>query len=101
MNERGNRGKPGVVYEDGCSIPDWGGCCCNCAWHLQDNHHCCTTRPEGMPNCVCSEPKGWICAAPEMERIHSGWPKHSYCECHTELKESEKVVLRIITKKDV
>lgn len=62
-----------------------GRCCCNCAWHVEDLHHCTTAwelRKE-KHGCVCSEHKGWICKSPEfIEGAHSGWPEHSLCELH-------------------
>jgi len=62
-----------------------GRCCCNCAWHIEDFHHCTTAlelRKE-KHGCVCSEHKGWICMTSEFEGVaHSGWTEHSLCECH-------------------
>lgn len=59
-----------------------GQCCCNCKFHVQDFHHCATTGQGADGKCVCSNPKGWICMPPEMDRAHSGWPEHGLCEMH-------------------
>ena len=62
-----------------------GRCCCNCRFRLTDNHHC-TTSPDlvaELGRCVCSLPKGFICAPPEFDgRVHSGWSEHGLCEMH-------------------
>ena len=71
---------------DECCVEMWGACCCNCIHHLRDNHHCTTAHElrEKKGGCVCSEPKGWICAPPEFEgTAHSGWTEHGMCEMHT------------------
>jgi hypothetical protein len=62
---------------------DWhkGECCCNCANHIEDFHHCCVDgQPDGK--CVCSEHKGWICISDPL-RAQSGWSKHGFCELWT------------------
>lgn len=69
-----------------CAIPQWGSCCCNCRWHIEDFHHCTTVEDRGG-KCVCSEPKGWICMSPEGH-AHSGWTEHGMCEMHEPKPES-------------
>ena len=63
---------------DPCQLPVHNACCCTCQHHLQDFHHCCTT-PEHT-GCVCRQPKGWVCLAPEYPGVHSGWSAHGLCE---------------------
>ena len=62
-----------------------GCCCCNCANHIEDLHHCTTVKGK-HDDCVCSKHKGWICII-EIEPgnlvAHSGWPEHGMCEMHT------------------
>lgn len=58
-------------------------CCCNCANHLEDFHHCATTSRDEN-ECVCSNHKGWVCCPP-MESdgkkiVYSGWSEHGMCE---------------------
>ena len=67
---------------------EWKACCCNCRYHVADNHHCCTTGQKEVGKCVCSKRRGWACVAglfmAEGRRaIHSGWSKHGMCELHT------------------
>lgn len=58
-------------------------CCCNCTLRLTDYKHC-TIHPHAKGTCVCSEVKGYICAAGGDEGIfHSEWPEHSRgCELY-------------------
>ena len=59
-----------------------GSCCCNCANHYEDRHHC-TTKPNRENGCCCSEHKGWICLISfegEKPIAHSGWSEHGMCE---------------------
>jgi hypothetical protein len=57
-------------------------CCCNCKHHIRDYRHCSTDRKEGE-ECVCNEPKGWICMPPDFPgHGYSGWPEHGLCEMH-------------------
>lgn len=63
-------------------------CCCNCRFHLADFRHCTTVNRRPGEGCVCSQPRGWICAMPAMipnygGRAHSGWREHGMCEMHT------------------
>lgn len=83
-------------HSSDCTLhnPEWRACCCNCRYHLRDYHHC--TTPEGSllrsekydNKCVCSVPRGWVCAAfwfaekPGDGRVHSGWGEHGLCEMH-------------------
>ena len=65
-----------------CQLPERGQCCCTCRYHLRDYWHC-TTAPllrAEHKGCVCSEPRGWICAPPEGERVFSGWSACGLCE---------------------
>ena len=65
-------------------------CCCICRWHLRDYHHCTTNKKlrDETNGCVCSKQKGWVCVAPEMDRVYSGWPNHSIgCEMFTKKKK--------------
>ena len=65
-------------------------CCCKCKHHLQDFHHCTTSRAlrAERGKCVCSAPKGWICRPPEFDgQCYSDWPEHSVgCEMYEEVK---------------
>ena len=67
-------------------IDNYGRCCCNCKWHIEDFHHCTTkkrTRTESnTEGCCCDQHKGWICMMPESERVYSGWSEHGLCEMH-------------------
>lgn len=65
-----------------CAMAEWNQCCCTCAHHLRDFHHC-TTTGQRDGKCVCSEPKGWICVPPEFEGAHSGWSEHGLCELYS------------------
>lgn len=74
-------------------------CCCNCAFHLRDYHHCTVTagreetRARTGKQCVCSEPRGWVCATPSGDgRVFSGWSEHGLCERHeyAEAKKGER-----------
>ena len=61
-------------------------CCCNCEHHVADYHHC-NTSPElraSEGRCICSQQRGWICLAPELESVYSSWPEHSVgCEMYS------------------
>lgn len=73
-------------------------CCCNCAKHWQDFHHCAMDDAlyAEKGGCVCSVPKGWICAGLFVEGgmkgpLHSGWPEHSCgCEMYQPIKIYER-----------
>lgn len=68
-----------------------GRCCCNCAHHIRDYHHCTTAWElrEQHGGCVCSVPKGWICRPPEFDgHAYSGWSEHGLCEMHDYAKEA-------------
>jgi len=68
-----------------------GRCCCNCRYHLADYYSCSTVerasdevkRHYQEIGCVCGIHKGWVCAAPESDRVHSDWDEHGMCELHT------------------
>lgn len=79
---------------DNCCLPEMKACCCTCRYLLRDYHHC--TTPEGSAlrdsdpanKCVCSVPRGWICAGfilsgeDPTAGVHSGWGEHGLCEMH-------------------
>lgn len=76
---------------DACQLPEYKRCCCTCLYRLQDFHHCTTVdeerkaslRSAGHDGCLCSIPKGWICAPAGFEgRAHSDWSEHGICEMH-------------------
>ena len=62
-----------------------GECCCNCANHYEDTHHCTTKKHNLDEGCVCGQHKGWICLIKidGETRAHSGWSQHGFCELHT------------------
>jgi hypothetical protein len=82
-------------HSSDCSLhnPQFRSCCCNCRWHVRDFHHCTTPegsrlRAESGNGCVCSVPRGWICAGfllsgeGPQAGAHSGWGEHGLCEMH-------------------
>lgn len=76
-----------MMSKELCQKDNWNGCCCcNCANHLEDFHHCDVSRPEGIEGCVCNIHKGWICRVQFEDtkeiRYHSGWSEHGMCEMH-------------------
>ena len=73
--------RPGA---EACQRPQWGDrCCCNCAHHIRDYHHCTTTGRTADGGCSCSVPRGWICMPPEFDgAAYSGWSEHGMCEMH-------------------
>lgn len=76
-----------------CVKVEWkGSCCCSCKFHLQDFHSCVTDwqRHKAENRCICSEPKGWICACESLENghYHSGWSEHGMCEMWEKADES-------------
>ena len=66
---------------DECMLAsEWKSCCCNCRYHIKDFSHPCTDGESIMRQ------RGWICAAPEMEGMFSGWSEHGMCEMHAPRK---------------
>ena len=56
---------------------------------IRDSFHHCTTdwdRHIKENRCLCSDPKGWVCAARINEKImYSGWSEHGMCEMWTRI----------------
>ena len=68
--------------------PEFGGCCCQCKYHVEDHSH---PDTDGLR---FSNQRGWICAGflfCEGESIaFSQWPEHGMCELFTQ-KQAKKV----------
>ncbi len=75
---------PETLIDTPCPHPTEGPlagmCCCTCRYRLRDFHHPTTTGKSIMIQ------RGWICAYPEFEGVHSGWPEHGLCEGWTPLE---------------
>ena len=72
-----------------CNLSESNRCCCTCANHHEDFHHCTTNadlrnqqpKEPGKSACICNIHKGWVCFIPGG-RLHSGWSEHGICEMH-------------------
>lgn len=66
-----------VSHAPGCQLeePPFYQCCCRCQYLVEDRSHP-HTDGQSMANI-----RGYICGAPEMGYMMSGWPRHSVgCE---------------------
>lgn len=69
-----------------CCLPQFNSCCCTCQYRLTDHYHCTTASEmrKEKGGCVCGTFKGYVCAAPEMPVVYSGWSEHGMCEMWTQ-----------------
>jgi hypothetical protein len=73
----------------------WGGCCCECRYHMAVNKHC-SVVPHKEKGCICKQFLGfYICSMPSHVEPGSAaqvMSKHGFCEMYETRKKKTRTL---------